>query len=187
MDETAKFHHSAQFSAICYGICENRHKREIHTGRAVNRAQWVNVIDNRLFWCIIYKQTKKGLTTVWGCRMYHIKYYRDQNGKSSVEEYLSELASRTDKDSRVKLNKIQEYMKVLRERGTRAGQPYVKHLDGEIWELRPIRDRVLFAAWYGDSFVLLHTFLKQTQKTPRREIEQAKRELADLRERMKKL
>ena len=119
--------------------------------------------------------------------MYHIKYYRDQNGKSSVEEYLSELASRTDKDSRVKLNKIQEYMKVLRERGTRAGQPYVKHLDGEIWELRPIRDRVLFAAWYGDSFVLLHTFLKQTQKTPRREIEQAKRELADLRERMKKL
>jgi len=32
-------------------------------------------------------------------------------------------------------------------------------------------------------FVLLHHFMKQTQKTPTREIEQAKRELADLKER----
>ena len=74
-------------------------------------------------------------------------------------------------------------IKILKEYGTGAGQPYVKHLDGEIWELRPLRDRVLFVAWHNGSYVLLHTFMKKTQKTPPREIEQAKRELADLIER----
>ena len=49
--------------------------------------------------------------------------------------------------------------------------------------LRPLRDRILFVAWHNGSFVLLHVFMKKTQKTPPREIEQAKRELADLKER----
>ncbi len=74
---------------------------------------------------------------------------------------------------------------MLSEYGTRAGVPYVKHLDGDIWELRPLRDRILFAAWDGKSFILLHQFMKQTQKTPSREIEAAKRNLASYRERSK--
>jgi len=41
----------------------------------------------------------------------------------------------------------------------------------------------LFVAWIDGSFVLLHHFVKKTQKTPRREIEKAKRELQDLKER----
>ncbi len=59
----------------------------------------------------------------------------------------------------------------------------MKHLEGEIWELRPLRDRVLVAAWDGKSFVLLHQFVKKTQKTPKREIERAKRNLEDYRKR----
>lgn len=46
-----------------------------------------------------------------------------------------------------------------------------------------LRDRILFVAWLDGSFVLLHPFVKKTQKTPRREIEKAKRELQDLKER----
>jgi phage-related protein len=64
-----------------------------------------------------------------------------------------------------------------------AGLPFVKPLRGEIWELRPLRDRVLFAAWVDGSFVLLHHFRKDTNKTPIREIEQAERNLADLKKR----
>ena len=60
---------------------------------------------------------------------------------------------------------------------------YVKHIDGDIWELRPIRNRILFAGIVGGRFVLLHHFVKKTQKTPVREIEQAKRELKDFIER----
>ena len=66
--------------------------------------------------------------------------------------------------------------------GTNAGEPYVKHLEGEIWELRPLRDRILFAAWDGKNYILLHHFMKKTQKTPHREIEQAKANLADWKE-----
>ena len=61
--------------------------------------------------------------------------------------------------------------------------PYVRHLDGEIWELRPLRNRILLAGVVNGKYVLLHHFIKQTQKTPSREIEKAKRELADFIER----
>lgn len=115
--------------------------------------------------------------------MHSVHFYRDKSGNEPVAEYIAELARRKDKDSRIKLNKIRDYIKVLSEYGTQAGEPYIKHLDGEIWELRPLRDRILFVGWANGCYVLLHQFVKKTQKTPAREIEQAKRELADLLER----
>ncbi|MDR1136500.1 MAG: type II toxin-antitoxin system RelE/ParE family toxin [Clostridiales Family XIII bacterium] len=54
----------------------------------------------------------------------------------------------------------------------------------KVWEGK-ISERVLFAAWDGNKFILLHHFTKKTQKTPQREIDQAKRNLADYRERIK--
>ena len=115
--------------------------------------------------------------------MHDIYFYKDSQGNEPVLDYMEELAGRQDKDSQVKLRKIQDYIKILGEYGTQAGEPYIKKLDGDIWELRPLRDRILFVAWVNGSYVLLHSFMKKTQKTPIREIEQAKRELADLKER----
>lgn len=115
--------------------------------------------------------------------MYKIYFYMDKNGKSPVQDYLRELMSRGDKNSRIKANKIGNYIDMLRQYGTRAGEPYIKHLDGDIWELRPLRDRILFAAWCGDGFLLLSYFMKHTQKTPQREIEKAKSHLTDYKER----
>lgn len=117
--------------------------------------------------------------------MYEIHFYKDRNGKEPVKEYIAGLASRKDKNSRIKLNKIMDYIKALSEYGTQAGEPYIKHLDDDIWELRPLRDRILFAAWNGNGFVLLHVFMKQTQKTPRREIEMAKKKYTEYQERGK--
>lgn len=115
--------------------------------------------------------------------MHPIYFYKDRNENEPVKEYLQELANKNDKDSRIKLNKIRDYVKALNLYGKQLGEPYIKHLDGDIWELRPLRDRILFVAWHDGGFVLLHQFMKKTQKTPAREIEQAKRELADLIER----
>lgn len=115
--------------------------------------------------------------------MYKIHFYREKSGSIPVADYIRDLAGKTDKDSRIKLHKIQDYINALSEYGLRLKEPYIKHLDGEIWELRPIRDRILFVAWHNGSFVLLHHFMKKTQKTPAREIEKAKLELADLTER----
>ena len=115
--------------------------------------------------------------------MHRVYFYRDRNGREPVLEYLLELSRKKDKDSRIKANKIHDYIEILSQYGTQAGEPYIKHLEGEIWELRPLRDRILFVAWHNGSYVLLHTFMKKSQKTPAREIEQAKRELADLEQR----
>jgi phage-related protein len=49
-----------------------------------------------------------------------------------------------------------------------------------LWELRPINDRVLFLVWYENSFIMLHHFVKKTRKTPVKEIEQARREILDI-------
>lgn len=115
--------------------------------------------------------------------MYKVHFYRDKNGSEPVAEYIAELALKNDKDSRIKLNKIRDYIKVLSEYGTQAGTPYVKHIDDEIWELRPLRDRIFFVVVSNEGYVLLHCFTKKTQKTPKREIKKAKREFADFIER----
>lgn len=115
--------------------------------------------------------------------MHKIIFYVDRQGKSSILDYLAALEASNSKDSRIKRTKIREYVKALEANGTYLPETYVKHLDGEIWELRLISDRILFAGWVDGAFVLLHSFVKKTQKTPKREIEQAKRELADFKER----
>lgn len=115
--------------------------------------------------------------------MHEIIFYKDRNGNEPVLEYLRELSKNKNKDNRIKLNKINDYIQALSVYGTSLNETYVKHLDGDIWELRPIRDRILFAGYINGSYVLLHQFVKKTQKTPKREIEQAKRELADFIER----
>ena len=115
--------------------------------------------------------------------MHQIIFYVDRQGRSPLLDYFAELETSKSKDSRIKLNKIREYVKALAINGTYLPEKYAKHLDGKIWELRPIHDRILFAGWTNGAFVLLHSFVKKTQKTPKREIEQAKRELLDFKAR----
>lgn len=60
----------------------------------------------------------------------------------------------------------------------------IKHItNSNLWELRPTRDRIFFAYWKDNKFILLSHFVKKTQKTPFREIERAERILADFLER----
>lgn len=115
--------------------------------------------------------------------MYSVRFYKDKNGKEPLKEYLNELRAKTDKNSRLNFNKIRDYIKILSEYGTRSGEPFVKHLSDEIWELRPLRNRILFFAYDGEQFILLSHFIKKTQKTPKREIEKAKNLMSDYIER----
>lgn len=117
--------------------------------------------------------------------MYRVNFYKDRNGKQPVLDYLKSLSKKKDKNSRLNFEKMNDYIEILRRYGTHAGQPYIKHIEDGIWELRPLRNRILFVVWHDDGFVLLHHFVKMTQKTPRKEITKAKREYADLLERSK--
>ena len=118
--------------------------------------------------------------------MPEVIFYKDEKGNEPVYEFIKELEGRHDKNSRIHLNKIYDDIEVLIKHGIDGAliTKSMKHLDGEIWELRPIDNRILFGAWIKDVFVLLHVFIKKTQKTPPAEIEKAKKELADFRERL---
>ena len=47
--------------------------------------------------------------------MYQLIFYKDENGKSEVEEYIKELRINKDnnKDSRIKYQKIDIYLQLL--------------------------------------------------------------------------
>lgn len=117
--------------------------------------------------------------------MYTIEFYRDKNGYSEVEEYLKELKEKSDvkKDDRVHFEAIIRYIRALSVYGTRIGEPKVKHLEGDLWELRPLNNRIFFFYWKDNKFVLLSCFKKKSQKTPKREKEKAKRNMNDWKER----
>lgn len=113
--------------------------------------------------------------------MFEVEFYEDRNGNEPIKDFMIELQEKgkTSKNERIRSEKILTYIRVLQEYGTRAGEPFVKHIEGDIWELRPLSDRIFFFYFKENTFVLLHHFMKKTNKTPKREIEQAKRNLAD--------
>lgn len=117
--------------------------------------------------------------------MYDIIFYHSKNGTSEIEDYLDELGRKaeTSKTDRINRTKILSYLTALSRYGTRVGQPTVKHIEGSIWELRPLKNRIFFFYWQDNKFVLLHHFMKKTQKTPQREIDQARYKLKDFLER----
>ena len=61
----------------------------------------------------------------------------------------------------------------------RVREPYVKHLQGRLWEMRMKgRDRIARAVYVtatGRRVVVVPVFTKKTERTPRREIELALR------------
>jgi phage-related protein len=96
-----------------------------------------------------------------------------------VERELDELAA----DVRQRFLRIAE----LIERHGPAGvhEPYVKHLDGKLWEMRMKgRDgiaRAIYVTAQGERVIVLHAFVKKTQKTPQRALEIARERAKEVR------
>jgi len=72
--------------------------------------------------------------------------------------------------------KFQRLVRVVQAQGLQAlREPNAKHVEGKLWELRMSgRDgiaRSLYVARSGQRVFILRTFVKKTQKLPRREIE----------------
>ncbi|MBI5894001.1 MAG: type II toxin-antitoxin system RelE/ParE family toxin [Deltaproteobacteria bacterium] len=105
-----------------------------------------------------------------------IDYYKDTQGNEPVKEFLNSL-SRT---ARAKAMRLIEF---LTERGVLLKEPYTRQVKGKIRELR-IKDiqgaiRILYFTYTGKRFILLHGFIKKTEKTPEREIEIAEKRMND--------
>lgn len=113
--------------------------------------------------------------------MYTVEFYEKANGDSEIWEFLETLRVKatTSKDARIQYNQLSLYIQLLEDKGTRLPENITKHLDDNIWELRPGNNRVLYFYFEENTFVLLHQFRKKSQKTPHREIDKAKAERDD--------
>ena len=113
--------------------------------------------------------------------MFDVDFYRSVDGFSDIESFLEDLENRalTSKDARIQYKQVTQYIQFLADHGTRLGELITKHLSGDIWELRPGNNRVLFFFFKDNTYVLLHHFRKKTRKTPKREIERAESEMND--------
>jgi phage-related protein len=90
---------------------------------------------------------------------------------ATVEREIAELP----KDMQAKLRRIADMIEQLGLSAMR--EPYIKHLQGKLWEMRMIgRDgiaRAIYVTMSGQRVVIVRAFRKKTQKTPRSEIELA--------------
>jgi len=99
---------------------------------------------------------------------YKAKFYTDpQTGKSPILVYVNNL----DEKQKAKILKYIEFLRI--NKGV-LYEPYSKHIKGKIRELRidfgKNRHRILYFTFIKKTIILLHAFLKHTQKTPKAEI-----------------
>ena len=113
--------------------------------------------------------------------MYTVEFYETQDGECQVWDFLEGLRIKaaSNKDARIQHKQASLYIELLQQNGTHMNENITKHLEDGIWELRPGNNRVFYFFFQDDIFVLLQQFRKKSQKTPKREIEKAKRERDD--------
>lgn len=109
-----------------------------------------------------------------------VEFYEDADGDKPVEEFLLSL----DVKMRAKLLGILE---ILQEKGNLLREPYSKHLEDGIFEIRgkvgTDISRVLYFFFYDRKTILTNGFIKKSQKTPKKEIQMAKNRRHDYIER----
>ena len=78
--------------------------------------------------------------------MFKIEFYEKANGKSEVWDFLEKLRKKntTSKDARIQFNQIVFYIDLLAKNGTTLPPNITKHLEEDIWELRPGNNRVFY-------------------------------------------
>ena len=101
-----------------------------------------------------------------------VSFFQTHTGREPVREWLKSLPR---EDRRI----IGEDLKTV-QFGWPLGMPLVRKLDADLWEVRsrlPSRIARLFFTCGEGRMILLHGFFKQSQKTPREELELAKTRL----------
>lgn len=115
--------------------------------------------------------------------MFEIIFYETNSEKCPVEEFLDDLETKMNA-------KMIGILEILQEKGNALRDPYTKHLDDGIFEVRAKVgsdiSRVMFFFVHGKRIILTNGFIKKTKKTPTSEIVLAKKYRDDYLERLGK-
>lgn len=104
--------------------------------------------------------------------MYEIDFYFDSNGKSPVSDYIVALSKSHQKNDRAILKKIIHQLDLLQDLGPLLKEPQVKFIKGykhPLMELRPQPERIFYASWNKNRYILLHHYSKKKNRTDPRE------------------
>ena len=108
------------------------------------------------------------------------EFYTKTNGEKPAKDFL------LSQDSKMKA-KLFGLIDILEEYGNELREHYSKHLEDGIFEIRGKTGtnitRILYFFYYEGRIVFTNGFAKKTQKTPRSQIELAKRYRTDFFER----
>ena len=103
---------------------------------------------------------------------FEVIFYRKENGEEPAKDFLISL------NPKIRA-KVARAISRLQKNGTELREPFSKHLENGIFELRVAfssnTSRILYFFFAGKNVILTNGFIKKTQKTPRSEIEKAKR------------
>ena len=106
----------------------------------------------------------------------HVIFYRSTSGREPVREWLRDMDSESKGIIGTDLRTVQF--------GWPVQMPLVRSLGDGLWEVRSsIRTgiaRIIFLVG-DDTLVPLHGFIKKSRKTPRKDLELAKKRATDLR------
>lgn len=109
--------------------------------------------------------------------MFQVEFYEDDKGSSPAYDFIMGL------DNKKLQAKVVGSLEVLSEKGNMLREPYSKHLDDGIFELRckVATDivRLLYFFHEGRIIVVTNGFVKKSQKTPAKEIALAKQRRKD--------
>lgn len=102
--------------------------------------------------------------------MYEMIYYKTENGKEPIKEFLDSL------DTKIKAKTFRE-LSLLQNNGRQLREPHSKYIKDGLFELR-IKfssdiSRIFYFFYVDNKIILTNGFIKKTQKTPPREIEKA--------------
>lgn len=104
-----------------------------------------------------------------------VRFYATANGSEPVRRWLRELSH---EDRKV----IGDDIKTV-QFGWPIGMPLVRNMESGLWEVRArLSDgiaRILFTT-VGPAMVLLHGFVKKSQKTPRQDITLARKRMREV-------
>ena len=103
---------------------------------------------------------------------FKVLFYQKADGSEPVKQFLNSL------DKKMRAKKVRT-IEALQNNGNDLREPYSKHLDDGIFELRAKVgtdiSRVLYFFFIGQRVILTNGFIKKTQKTPKKEINLAKK------------
>lgn len=71
--------------------------------------------------------------------MYEIEFYEKPNGECDVWDFLESLRMKigTNKDARIQYKQVTFYIELLQQNGLTLSENIMKHIEDDIWELRP--------------------------------------------------